>query len=360
MDNVNNYSWNKMLKFSWGHIIAFIALIFISYVTYMGDFYRNGGDFGKAAINVLIIDIVLLCTFIGAQIFKSTDEKFSRSILIERILICLCPIAFCWMMLTYNHFWTVMGQNEEIETKFNQAISKSKQLFIDYKAYANDRIEEYDRFLTSVIHNKDKDVATYHQIGFSGIDDQMQKQNYVRTLQLQLLSQNTDSLECVANKWIDRASQGASVWNAFLVGNVKEISMAITGWNKTLTSYSKPVLSNEARFKKEIIAFGDDNSAISDAIEELTDLKQIYMTEKAINIQTIWTGAILFIMLLFPYLLQSRNTKARGVYRLLPFPSYSHTAEGENVRLDNVKHEEIDDNTAMQNKSDDDIYSGTF
>ena len=83
MDNVNNYSWNKMLKFSWGHIIAFIALIFISYVTYMGDFYRNGGDFGKAAINVLIIDIVLLCTFIGAQIFKSTDEKFSRSILID-------------------------------------------------------------------------------------------------------------------------------------------------------------------------------------------------------------------------------------------------------------------------------------
>ena len=70
------------------------------------------------------------------------------------------------MMLTYNHFWTVMGQNEEIETKFNQAISKSKQLFIDYKAYANDRIEKYDRFLTSVIHNKDKDVATYHQIGF--------------------------------------------------------------------------------------------------------------------------------------------------------------------------------------------------
>ena len=360
MENVNNYSWNKTLKFSWGHIIAFIALIFISYVTYMGDFYQNGGDFGKAAIKVLIIDILLLCTFIGAQIYKGTDEKFKRSIIIERILICFCPIAFCWMMLTYNHFWTVLGQHEGIETKFNQAINKSKQLFTEYNTYANNRIEKYDQFLTSVIHNKNKDVATYHRIGFSGGDDQMQKQDYVRTLQLQLLSQNTDSLEYVANKWIDDANQGASVWNAFLVGNIKEISRAITGWNKTLTSYSKPVLSNEANAQEEITAFGDNNSAIRDAIQDLTDLRQIYMPpKKGINIQTIWTGIILFIMLLFPYLLQSRNTKANGVYSLLPFSLSSHT-ERKKERNDKVEYDETNKSDATQNESNGDIYSGTF
>lgn len=358
MESTNKYSWNKTLKFSWGHIIAFIALIFISYVTYMADFYQNGGGFGKAAINVLIIDILLLCTFIGAQICKGTDEKFKRSIIIERILICLCPIAFIWMMLTYNHFWTVMRQHEEIETKFNQAINKSKQLFTDYNAYANDRIEKYDQFLTSVIHNKKKDVTTYYRIGFSGVDDQMQKQNYVRTLQLQLLSQNTDSLEYMANKWIDNANQGANVWNAFLVGNVEEISTAITSWNKTLTSYSKPVLSNEA-YSEEITAFGDNNSAVSDAIQDLTDLRQIYMTQKGMNIRTIWTGVILFIMLLFPYLLQSRNTKANGVFRLLPFSIYSHI-EGRKTKLDNMEHDENDGNNTMHNESTNDIYSGTF
>ena len=63
MANNNNYSWNQTLKFSWGHIIAFVALIIISYVTYMGDFYRNGGDFKSAAIKVCSIDIALLITF---------------------------------------------------------------------------------------------------------------------------------------------------------------------------------------------------------------------------------------------------------------------------------------------------------
>ncbi len=73
--STNKYSWNETLKFSWGHIIAFVALIFISYVTYMGDFYSNGGDFSVAAIRVFIIDIALLTTFIGSQILKYSYQS---------------------------------------------------------------------------------------------------------------------------------------------------------------------------------------------------------------------------------------------------------------------------------------------
>ena len=108
----NNYSWNETLKFSWGHIIAFIALIFISYVAYMGDFYLKGGDFKSSALKVLLINIALLITFIGAQIYKGADKKFNRSIIIERVLICLTPFAFVWAMIPYNHFWNVFNQRE--------------------------------------------------------------------------------------------------------------------------------------------------------------------------------------------------------------------------------------------------------
>lgn len=90
----NIYSWNQTLKFSWGHIIAFVALVFISYVTYMGDFYKNGGDFTSSAIKVLMVDIAILITFIGAQIYKGTDEKFNRSIVIERVLVCALSFSF--------------------------------------------------------------------------------------------------------------------------------------------------------------------------------------------------------------------------------------------------------------------------
>ena len=115
---------------------------------------------------MLIIDILLLCTFIGAQIYKGTDEKFKRSIIIERILICFCPIAFCWMMLTYNHFWTVLGQHEGIETKFNQAINKSKQLFTEYNTYANNRIENMISFLPLSYTTKIKMLQLITELAF--------------------------------------------------------------------------------------------------------------------------------------------------------------------------------------------------
>ena len=50
---------DEQLKFSWGHIIAFLALIFISYITFVGEVYMTDGDFTKAAIKMVVVDIVL-------------------------------------------------------------------------------------------------------------------------------------------------------------------------------------------------------------------------------------------------------------------------------------------------------------
>jgi len=55
---------NETLKFSWGHIIAFLAMIFISYVSFMGLTYWTDGDFFIAGIGVAIIDILLLVFFL--------------------------------------------------------------------------------------------------------------------------------------------------------------------------------------------------------------------------------------------------------------------------------------------------------
>lgn len=61
---------NEQLKFSWGHIIAFLALIVLSYITFVGVTYKTDGNFMKASIAMIVIDIVLLVFFIGAQMLK--------------------------------------------------------------------------------------------------------------------------------------------------------------------------------------------------------------------------------------------------------------------------------------------------
>lgn len=355
----NKYSWNETLKFSWGHIIAFVALIFISYVTYMGDFYTNGGDFKSSAIKVFVIDIVLILTFIGAQIYKGTDEKFDRSIIIERILICLCPIAFLWAMIPYNHFWSVFSERNQIEPKFTSAIEKSKQMFINYDQYSKDRIARYSDFLSGIIANKESARTTYLNAGFSDANDDMVKENYIATLRLQLLSQNTDSLRTSALQWIDEASQGASIWNAFLVGNISRVSDAIEGWNQKLYEASVPVLRNEPKDGTHSVApFDPNRESFKAANAELTDLRNLYVNSNGINLYTIITGVFLILMLLFPYFLQKRNEKAKGYYSLIPINKTINVKK--HVRKHDVEECSFNSTDFSQNQASDDIYGGTF
>lgn len=355
--STNNYSWNETLKFSWGHIIAFVALIFISYVTYMGDFYSNGGDFSAAAIKVFIIHIALLITFIGAQILKGTDGKFNRSIIIERILICLCPIAFIWSMIPYNHYWNVYSERDHIEEMFSSSIAKSKTMFTDYNTYANNRINNYSQHLTAIINNKNTNPLQYKHAGFSGNNDALQKENYIHTLQLQLLSQNTDSLQTLALKWIESANQGASVWNAFLIGNIDKIYDAIKSWNNTLIHVSEFKMSNEPGY---IQLFNSKHISYYQALDGLQGLKDTYKNTQGISLNTIWSGIILFLILMFPYFLQKRNTRAIGLYYLIPHKASSSKAktEGSYKRKTTKNDNETTEQTTSIN--DNDIYGGTF
>lgn len=358
----NKYSWNKTLKFSWGHIIAFLALIFISYVTYMGDFYSNGGNFKSSAIKVCIIDIALILTFIGAQIFKGTDEKFDRSIIIERILICLCPIAFIWAMIPYSHFWSVFTERDQIEPRFTSAIEKSRQMFVSYDQYSKDRIAAYSEAMNQIVLRKEQNREAYAQSGFNGVNDELVKENYVNTLRLQLLSQNTDSLRNSALKWIDEANQGTSVWNAFLIGNIDMISDAIEAWNQELYEVSIPVLSNEPKDNlHSAVPFDPNKESFKAANAELESLRNLFVKSSSINLYTIITGCLLVLMLLFPYFLQKRNTRATGLYSLIPqnIPKRMEKPKTPKIQKED-KNTKYSHSVHTSADSSDDIYGGTF
>lgn len=316
----NQYFWNKTLKFSWGHIIAFLAVVFISYVMYMGTFYQNGGDFTSAAIKVAIVDILLFVSFIGAQYVKAADEKFDRSIIIERILVCFWPFVFAYAMNSYNHFWSVFEQRKQIESHFSSSIEGAKQMFLAYDKYAENRIKTYEDNLDAVlVARKNGDATMYKKSGFTGVNDHLKKKNFVQTLHLQLCSQNTDSLKTVATKWIDDSNRGASVWNAFLVGNIGQIDAAIKSWNTTLQGYSEPKMSNESVRGNMVYTFDPDGAFLTSARSGIISLEEIYTKTAGVSVYTIWTGIILFFMLFFPYYLQKRNTRAKDFYFLNPW-----------------------------------------
>ena len=322
---------NETLKFSWGHIIAFIALIFISYVSFMGITYLIDGDFLYAGLGVLIINLILIVFFIIPQILKGTDEKFSRKIVFERILFFAAPIFFIVTMIPYAHFWTVFENRAEVESTFSESIRTTKGMFDSYEVYANKRIEEYDKKLAQ---NKIKAVR---------------RSNKVEALRLQIIADNYDTLKESAIEWVDNAS-GATVWNVFMIGNIKKIEGAIKNWNLSLYKFSSKIMSDEP---DGVRPFSSSDPSVTIAKENLNNLRSIYTTMSAPTVIAIGVGVLLYILLLFPYIIQSRNTKS--TFRLIGSEGNSSISRRKKTKK-NDKMERSDDD--MTFSMEDDSISG--
>ena len=305
---------NKKLKFSWGHIVAFLVLIFIGYITFMGVTYESDGNFRRAAIGTAIVLIVLILFFIGAQYMKGVDEKFRKSIVWERIFIYASPFVFIICMTPYSHFWTVFNNGEEITKQFDSAIELSKNMFVDYDEYAHKRIDNYKLMLNRVVSNKNLRPQEYRDLGFTGRDDNEQEKLMVKELELQLLSSNYDSLKTSATEWIDNV-KGASVWNVFIIGNIKQIKNSMKSWNEDLASFAVKKINNEEyKGYNTVQVYSDHGKEISKVEAALDDLKGLYTRPSSPYPIAIITGILCYILLLFPYFIQRRNTK--NIYRL--------------------------------------------
>ena len=284
---------NETLKFSWGHIIAFVALIIISYVSFMGITYLTDGDFQTAIWGFIIIDILLMFFFLAPQLLKATERKFYSRIWFERVVLFLSPIAFVILMIPYAHFWTVFKNRGDIETTFKESISSTKGMFDSYEAYANDRIMKYDKLL---VKSKVKEI---------------QRKNKVEALRLQLVDENYNNLKQSAIEWIDGASD-ATVWNVFMIGNIQEIGNALNVWNEELNGFSSKLMADEPDTTK---VFSSSDPSVIMANENLHSLSSIFIKKESPSIIAIVSSIFLMLFLFFPYIIQGRNSKS--TYRLL-------------------------------------------
>ncbi len=317
---------NETLKFSWGHIIAFVALILISYVSFMGISYLEDGNFLYAGIGTVIIDLVFVLFFIVPQLLKGTERKFNKRIWLERILIILSPVVFYFMMVSYFHFWNVFKNRQQIETTFSESVKTTKGMFDSYELYANERIKEYTKKLARAK------------------TDVISKNNKIEALKLQLIDENYKSLKETANEWIDRAS-GATVWNVFMIGNIDKIEDAVDGWNNTLNEFSSKIMSDETTGTE---AFSDSDPSVVAAKESLNDLRNLYTEKGEPTAIAISLAVILYLMLVLPYVIQGRHTK--NTLRLFISEGYSFPTKRRNSKKEiDDTDDEIDDRMSSNN-----------
>lgn len=287
---------NEKLKFSWGHIIAFVSIIFLLYISFLSITYLTKGNFIWASVGVVLIGIIVAGLFFGIQVLKAKEEKFKKWIVVERILVVLTPFVLLACMILMNHFWTVCEQRHVIEKKFSRALVQSKKLFESYESYADNRIEKYSLSL------KRKNISS------------VLRENKIEALTIQLKSKNYYDLKESAIQWIDGAGE-ASVWNVFMLANIETITNAVKDWNIQLSKMSRKKMTDESN---NVRSFDSELEEITKVETSLSKLSSVYSEFEIKKFQwySLLIAFILYVMLLFPYLIQSRNTKSYyGLFR---------------------------------------------
>ncbi|MDE5869372.1 MAG: hypothetical protein K2H18_03990 [Muribaculaceae bacterium] len=300
---------NERLNFSWGHIIAFLALLLVSYISFMGLTYLTNGNFTFSIIGMAVIDLVYLAVFIGAQMLKGSGVKMNRKIKMERVVVLASPAIFVIGMIFMSHFFTVNRQEKEIREVFNASIGDTRQLFADYEEYTRLRMENYNKMLSGIISDPAK-ADLYKQTGFVKEKENVQKENMEETLRLQLNSPSYAAVKESAIKWIDDAQNGATTWNVFILGNTKEIKETIKNWEEQLRNFSSKKMSNE-ELAGPVPEFKSQGAqAALDGLEKLT---VTFTTQKFPTLWAIIFGIVVYFMLILPYLLQRRHTKSQYI-----------------------------------------------
>jgi len=287
-----------------------VALIAVSYFTFIGMAYGSGGNFIVASVAMVVVDFVLIMVFIGAQQLKASGIRMRRKIVIERILVFASVPVFAVAVLPCCYFWQLHGNEDKVLREFNAALSNAGEIFNDYESYADCRIDTYAARLDSIQLVLSGDAYVYGRMGFTAGEEEYQRDNMLLTLRTQMFGLRYQALKDAAHEWIRDARAGASVWNVFIVGNIAEIRRAVMLWEKQLQEIAGGPLSNEG-FVPEFYS-----ESVGLAVEGIDGVSRtLSKTSFSPNSAGVVVCIILYLMLLLPYMIQRRDGKS--VYGLL-------------------------------------------
>ncbi|MBQ3676098.1 MAG: hypothetical protein IKO90_06900 [Bacteroidales bacterium] len=276
---------NETLKFSWGHIVAFLAMIMISYVTFTGAAYLYDTNLLVSALWAIASFLVMFVVFVGTQQMKAVEKNFTRSIVLERIGVVLSVVVLVLLVTIspFKHFWTVYSNKSEIMEEFAMSIDSSKSIFENYDAYVEERIEK-------TLQSKSPEKNAQAELM------RLQLQPSFAT-QTESFDYQTKKLEI--EQWIDKARQ-SSVWNVFVIGNLTKIQSGVEMWKTTLESWSS---------KKFYDGDMEPYKATYDITSNFNNLKQKFTKSVAFQWRAILWALVGYFCMALPWLLQRRPVK---------------------------------------------------
>lgn len=294
-------------KFSLADLLIVLGAVGYGFFCFMGLNFRTLGDTKQSVILAVIFALILGGFALGAKMWKRTSRNFKSSMIWEWTFLLLFVLFSILFFNPFSHYFTVIGQKEDIQKEVNANINQAKSMFDEYEEYAEKRLTIYESRLNSIVRGKTTDNVTYRNYGFtSGTSDAVQVENKMFVLKSKLYPSNykeAGGIKTEATNWLSKAESTLKNEWAFTFGVVEIVNDAkeySTDWKKKLVEFS------EFRADGETTTSFDYELTFEDVTKKIEDYSESY------NMFAVVLAILFFMLMLFSYINIERHQRNPG------------------------------------------------
>lgn len=293
----------KQSNFTLGFIITLLSSLSFGFICFLGVIFFTLGNINESIITGLTISILLCVTSLGSSKLKQTNKNFKTCFVWEIILLIMFTGLTVFFAYTiFPHYFVVNKQSVKIQNKLNASIRKSKNIFIEYEKYANERKLKYKDKLESVALNHELknggDEYRNYEFKDNGLSNKSQIINKMDMMQLDLFPHNYKNIKEADLSWINQYEEIIKDWEKKPISIIDVINNIE---KKSKLSVSQLVSFSTIREKNEVaIDFSGD-------LIKAESVKNHFTTPGGPTPLSLCLAVLLYLMMLLSWFTSKRE-----------------------------------------------------
>lgn len=288
-------------KFSFAWVIALVALIAFSYISFMGLVYWQLFSVGVCALLTIALDFLIIFCIIA--MCKAKSSRWLRVGFLGQVMFGIVALVLLLAAsVLFAHFTRIISQQGVIQSTYAAAIEDAQTLDESYDQYIKERCVAYSAELYSLSPASKEYKALFSNSIALGISKSEVISKCVSNLE-KLLGGNKDreNLLIKREQWLKTGT--ASVWNLSLPANIRDFSSSVNQWIDNYTGLSSKSYTAETN----VVPFEDHSFN-----QKMSALNSICTSIGRPSLLAILLAIACFILILLPWIITPKNMASIG------------------------------------------------
>lgn len=288
-------------NFNYAWVIAIIALLAYSYISFLGLIYWSQFPGTLCALIVLVIDLLIVACV--RMMCKAKNSRWLRLGTLGQSVFGLFVLSLLLgSSLLFSHFAHIVSSKEEIMNSYRMTTDDAKNMSQKYDSYVAERCASYRKSLSVLKINSPE----YNEIFKNSLALGLSKNDIINrcALNLELLLKgnvNDSDIEAKRETWL--SDTNSSIWNLSMPKNINDLTDSVNKWIDNYTELSSRTYTGE----KNVHAFKDDSFN-----KNVGNLQDLCTTLTAPKWWAILLALFCFVLIILPWISTPKNMASVG------------------------------------------------